>query len=85
MGGRDSQRDTREKRKEKHMANLKFAVVQFDRHSARQSGHVGTLTPVRADGFYASADDAGDVAELMASDRPELLTVIVEVVAEVIA
>lgn len=67
------------------MAALRYAIIQHDRRvkPPRGEGRLGVLTSVNMDGFYSNADDAAEVAALMAEERPDLETLLIEVIRKV--
>lgn len=65
----------------------RFVIIQHDPSAApdrnRTLGRYGVLTPVNMDGFYSDADGAAEVAAFMAEERPDLETLVVEVIRKI--
>lgn len=64
------------------MPKLKFVIVQHAPNAdvLMTPGRYGVLQPVNMDGFYSSKEDAQGVADFMAEMRPDLETLLLEVV-----
>jgi len=66
------------------MTTMKFAIVQRASNGkvSNDPGRYGVLVPVNMDGFYSDREVADDVARFMADQRPDLETLVVEVLAK---
>lgn len=64
---------------------MRYAIIQHDMsgEAPLTEGRYGTLAPVNFDGFYADRGEAHEVARFMAEQRPDLQTLVVEVLDEV--